>query len=188
MTILRNRTVATLVGLGLVLASLAPAAAGPRTVKVDLGYPKGSIVIVNKERRLYYVLGEGRALSYRVAVGKGRELWIGRTFVSAKKVNPPWTPVDGGPTVRGGSRRNPLGKRALYLDWSLLRIHGTPKRGSIGRAASDGCIRMLNEDVIDLYERVHLGAPVIAVNSRNGLDRFREPVVSGKMAARRKRR
>jgi lipoprotein-anchoring transpeptidase ErfK/SrfK len=66
----------------------------------------------------------------------------------------------------------------------LLRIHGTPSRGSVGRAVSNGCIRMLNEDVIDLYERVHIGAPVIAINKRGEAARFSEPVVSGKLAVR----
>jgi lipoprotein-anchoring transpeptidase ErfK/SrfK len=158
--------------------------AKPREVAAAFDFPAGTIVIVNKERRLYYLLGNGRALRYSVAVGKGHELWVGRTFVSNMRKNPYWTPVDGGPTVRGGIPSNPLGKRALYLDWSLLRIHGTPSRGSVGRAVSNGCIRMLNEDVIDLYERVHIGAPVIAVNERGGVAKFSEPVVSGKMAAR----
>ena len=163
------------------MASMA--GAKPREVSLSLGYPAGSIVIVNKERALYYVLGKGRALRYRVAVGTRKELWVGRMFVSNMRKNPTWTPVDGGPTVRGGIASNPLGKRAIYLDWSLLRIHGTPSRGSIGRAASNGCIRMFNEDVIDLYQRTHIGAPVIAINTRSEAARFLEPKVSGKLPA-----
>lgn len=158
-----------------------------REVAAKLDFPAGTIVIVNNERHLYYLLGNGRAMRYRVAVGTRKELWVGRTFVSAKRKNPPWTPVDGGPTVRGGIASNPLGRRALYLDWSLLRIHGTPSRGSIGRAASNGCIRMLNEDVIDLYERVHIGAPVIAINKRGEADRFAAERVTGKQPAFAKR-
>ncbi len=167
-----------------------PAEARPRTVRFDLGYPAGTIVIVNNERALFYVLGDGKALRYRVAVGKGRELWTGRTFVSLKRKNPWWFPVDGGQPYLGGRPGNPLGKRALYLDWSLLRIHGTPRRRSIGRAASDGCIRMLNEDVMHLYEQVHIGAPVIAINRRREAVRFLKPYVSGKLpaVARRSRR
>jgi lipoprotein-anchoring transpeptidase ErfK/SrfK len=183
---------------GLVLALLGTAvlgggpgdeaAAKGRAVRADLGYPPGTIVIVNNERRLYFIAGEGRAIRYPVAVGTRRELWVGRTFVSNMRKNPPWTPVDGGgATVRGGIPSNPLGKRALYLDWSLLRIHGTPSRGSIGRAASNGCIRMLNEDVIELYERVHIGAPVIAINSRREADRFAAKRVTGKQPAYAKR-
>lgn len=156
--------------------------AASREVDFSIAYPPGSIVIVNKERRLYYILGNGRALRYRVAVGTRHELWIGRMFVSNMRKNPSWTPVDGGPTVRGGTSGNPLGRRAIYLDWSLLRIHGTPSRRSIGRAASDGCIRMFNEDVIDLYERVHIGAPVIAINSRSDAELFLAPQVTGKLS------
>ena len=167
----------------LTFGAASMANAKPREVSLSLGYPPGSIVIVNKERALYYVLGEGRALRYRVAVGTRKELWVGRMFVSNMRKNPTWTPVDGGQTVRGGIASNPLGKRAIYLDWSLLRIHGTPSRRSIGRAASNGCIRMFNEDVIDLYQRTHIGAPVIAINKRSDAARFLEPKVSGKLPA-----
>ena len=172
-------------GCGFMLATgTAGTAAGKgREVAVDFDYAPGAIVIVNDERRLYYLLGGGRAIRYPVAVGTRGELWVGRTFVSNMRENPPWTPVAGGATVRGGIPSNPLGKRALYLDWSLLRIHGTPSRGSIGRAVSDGCIRMLNEDVIDLYERVHIGAPVIAINKRLEAERFLETKVTGKQPA-----
>jgi hypothetical protein len=145
---------------------VGPAAAKPEAVSVDLGYAPGSVVIVNSERKIYYVTGPNKAIRYGVAVGKASELWTGRTFVSEKKVDPKWIPVDGSEPVEGGAPDNPLGKRGLYLDWSLLRIHGTPSRGSIGSAVSNGCVRMLNEDVIDLFERVHIGAPVFAINSR----------------------
>jgi lipoprotein-anchoring transpeptidase ErfK/SrfK len=179
------RDALAVIGCGLMLAAVAggTAAAKGREVAVDFDYAPGTIVIVNDERRLYYLLGGGRAIRYPVAVGTRGELWVGRTFVSNMRVNPPWTPVDGGGTVRGGIPSNPLGKRALYLDWSLLRIHGTPSRGSIGRAASNGCIRMLNEDVIELYERVHIGAPVIAINRRAEAERFLEMKVTGKQPA-----
>ena len=138
-----------------------------RGEKIDtkFQFPVGAIVIVNNERRLYYITAPGQAVRYRVAVGKGQELWMGRTFVAAKVVNPKWIPINGDDPVEGGDPANPLGKRALYLDWSLLRIHGTPSRGSIGSAVSNGCIRMLNEDVIELFERVHFGAPVYAIRS-----------------------
>ena len=134
-------------------------------VKTSFQFPVGSIVIVNNERRLYYITGVGEAVRYKVAVGKNEELWMGRTFVAAKIVDPKWIPVNGDDPVEGGDPANPLGKRALYIDWSLLRIHGTPSRGSIGAAVSNGCIRMLNEDVMNLFERVHFGAPVFAIRS-----------------------
>ena len=134
-------------------------------VQTSFQFPVGSLVIVNNERRLYYITGTGEAMRYRVAVGKNEELWMGRTFVAAKVVDPRWIPINGDQPVEGGDPANPLGKRALYLDWSLLRIHGTPSRGSIGSAVSNGCIRMLNEDVMDVFERVHFGAPVYAIRS-----------------------
>lgn len=178
---LQNFAIGAFVSALLILPSLAEAR--PRTVKFDLGYPAGTIIIINRERALYYVLGDGKAIRYPVAVGNRRELWTGRTFVSMKKKNPWWFPIGGGRPYRGGLPGNPLGKRALYLDWSLLRIHGTPTRGSIGRAVSNGCIRMLNEDVIHLYKKVHIGAPVIAVNRRRDASRFLKPHVSGKLPA-----
>jgi hypothetical protein len=150
-------------------------------VEVPPIYPVGAIVIVNSERKLYYVTGKGEAIRYGVAVGKNAELWMGRTFVAGKAVDPKWIPVNGDDPVEGGDPANPLGKRALYLDWSLLRIHGTPSRASIGSATSNGCVRMLNEDVIDLFERVHLGAPVYAIESWAKADRFEGTKVADKI-------
>ncbi len=179
---MRRRSIFAM-GLAALVWSGSSAEARPRTVKFDLGYPAGSIIIVNNERALYYMLGDGKALRYPVAVGNSRELWTGRTFVSMKRKNPWWFPIGGGRPYRGGLPGNPLGKRALYLDWSLLRIHGTPSRRSVGSAVSNGCIRMLNEDVIHLYEKVHIGAPVIAINRRADARKFLKPYVSGKLPA-----
>ena len=152
-------------------------------VATPFQFPVGSIVIVNAERRLYYITGKGEARRYRVAVGKNEELWMGRTFIASKAVDPKWIPVNGDDPVEGGDPANPLGKRALYLDWSLLRIHGTPSRGSIGAAVSNGCIRMLNEDVMDLFDRVHLGAAVYAIKSWKDATRFTEIKVAEKVYA-----
>lgn len=128
-------------------------------------YPRGSIIVVNTERRLYYVLGNGRAIRYPIAIGTPKNQWTGKSFVQAKAKNPSWTPPwNPGHTVPGGPG-NPLGVRALYLDWGLYRIHGTNAPGSIGHAASHGCIRMHNHHVKDLYERVHIGAPVFILSS-----------------------
>ncbi len=164
----------------------AKAPPAPPQSKVELAttsfqFPVGSLVIVNNERRLYYITGQGQAVRYRVAVGKNEELWMGKTFVAAKVVDPKWIPVNGDDPVEGGDPANPLGKRALYLDWSLLRIHGTPSRGSIGSATSNGCIRMLNEDVLDLFERVHFGAPVFAIRSWKEASLFDEVKVGEKV-------
>lgn len=156
----------------------APPVEKPTQVEVPDIYPAGAIVIVNSERRLYYIIGKGEAIRYGIAVGTQAELWMGRTFVASKAVDPRWVPVNGDDPIEGGDPTNPLGVRALYLDWSLLRIHGTPSRGSIGSAVSNGCIRMLNEDVIDLFERVHLGAPVFAIHSWPKASRFDEVAVS----------
>jgi lipoprotein-anchoring transpeptidase ErfK/SrfK len=175
--LIQTLTVAiALLGVGLCNS----AAAKFEVVQVQLDYPAGSVVIVNNERKLYYITGSGRAIRYGVAVGKPDELWMGRTFVTEKKIDPRWVPVDGSDAIEGGEDENPLGKRALYLDWSLLRIHGTPSRGSIGRAVSNGCVRMLNEDVMDLFERVHLGAPVFAISSREEAGWYRDAKVANR--------
>jgi L,D-transpeptidase catalytic domain len=165
------------------LVCAAPVAAKSEYVQTDFNYPVGSVVIVNAERKVYYVTAKNEAIRYPVAVGKQSELWMGRTFVAAKMVDPKWIPVNGDDPVEGGAPGNPLGKRALYLDWSLLRIHGTPSRGSIGGAVSNGCIRMLNEDVVDLFDRVHLGAPVYAVSSRKEAIRFETNRIAEKIYA-----
>jgi lipoprotein-anchoring transpeptidase ErfK/SrfK len=131
----------------------------------------GTIVVKTSERNLYYVLGHGMALRYDVAVGKEGMEWSGETFVQSKRRNPGWTPT---PRMRRENPRlpahvragpdNPLGIRAIYLGWTEYRIHGTNAPGSIGRASSSGCIRMRNSDVADLYERVHIGAPVHVIH------------------------
>lgn len=128
----------------------------------------GTIVVKTSEARLYYSLGNGKAIRYAVAVGSPRNQWLGTTWVSAKQENPTWTPT---PSMRSRNPalpanvapgpKNPLGERALYLGWTTYRIHGTNAPGSIGHAVSNGCIRMLNADAADLYDRVHIGAPVI---------------------------
>jgi lipoprotein-anchoring transpeptidase ErfK/SrfK len=136
-------------------------------VPVEGGHAIGTIIINTSERRLYYVLGHGMALRYSVAVGKEGMQWSGETFVQSKRRNPGWTPTARMrrenpylPAFVPPGPKNPLGVRAIYLGWSEYRIHGTNMPGSIGRAASSGCIRMLNADVMDLFERVHIGAPV----------------------------
>lgn len=144
-----------------------PAAAEIETVDFAADYPTGSIVIVNKERRLYFVAGDGKALRYPVAIGVEDEIWVGREIISNKRENPRWIEPDEdgeGDVIEGGEPNNPLGKRALYLGQTLWRIHGTIAPWSIGKSASNGCIRMHNTDVIDLYERVAIGTEVYVVN------------------------
>lgn len=139
-------------------------------VSLQSEYPAGSIVVDTGARNLYYTLGNGHAIKYRVAVGKPDFQWFGQTFVQRKRKNPSWSPTArmrrlGYPRYVPPGPRNPLGVRAIYLGWTEYRIHGTTAPSSIGRAASSGCIRMHNDDVVDLFDRVHIGAPVYVVKS-----------------------
>jgi len=131
----------------------------------------GSIVIHVNERRLYYVVGDGSAISYPVAVPKSGKEWSGVTSISSKQENPDWSPPadvradhpELPEVIPGGAPNNPMGTRAMLLEKGEVAIHGTTNkmRASIGSAASYGCIRMLNEDVADLYNRVGVGATVV---------------------------
>ena len=131
----------------------------------------GTIVIDTRRRKLFFVADEGVAIRYPIAVPKSSEEWSGSATVIGKYVNPdrapPWKVKRDHPElpdlIRGGSPNNPMGARALTLSRFQVAIHGTTKRmrASIGAAASYGCIRMLNEDVIDLFDRVSVGTPVI---------------------------
>jgi lipoprotein-anchoring transpeptidase ErfK/SrfK len=128
-----------------------------RTVVSYTGSQKpGTIIISTAQRRLYLVLGNGQALSYAIGVGREGMAWSGVTQISAKREWPDWTP----PHMAGGMD-NPLGARAMYLGSTLYRIHGSNEPDSIGTATSSGCIRLTNEDVIDLYNRVKVGTTVI---------------------------
>jgi lipoprotein-anchoring transpeptidase ErfK/SrfK len=128
----------------------------------------GSIIINTKENRLYFILGEGKAVMYRVATAKRGFEWKGTHQVSAKTKWPSWRPPASMrarhpelPRFMAGGPENPLGARAMYLGSSIYRIHGTNAPESIGKAASSGCIRMLNQDVTELYNHVKIGATVI---------------------------
>lgn len=147
---------------------------GAEVVSFSPKYRPGQVIVSFGDRRLYLVVGKGTARAYPIAIPKAEARWAGSTFVSQKRVNPPWTPT---PTMRrqnprlpsyvpGGHPMNPLGVRALYLGSSAYRIHGTDAPWTIGTAASKGCIRMFNEDVIDLYSRVPVGARVIVTWDR----------------------
>ncbi len=129
----------------------------------------GTIVIRTGERRLYYVRGDGTALRYRVAVGKPGKQWFGEARVDGKYVRPAWAPPRevkrDNPrlpdVIPGGAPNNPMGARALTLDLDEYAIHGTNRPSSIGTSASYGCIRMLNEDIVDLYDQVSVGTRVV---------------------------
>ena len=129
----------------------------------------GTVVVRTQERRLYYVRGDGTALRYRVAVGRPGKQWFGDAAIAGKYVRPAWSPPDevrrDNPSlpnvIPSGSPSNPMGAAALVLNRDEYAIHGTNKPESIGSFASYGCIRMLNEDVIDLFQRVNVGTRVV---------------------------
>lgn len=141
---------------------------GRQTVSFDPQYKTGQIIVSFGDRRLYLITKAGQALSYPIAVPREQSRWQGRTSVSQKRENPDWRPTPDmlkeNPRlpswVPGGHPMNPLGVRALYLGTSLYRIHGTDAPWTIGQAVSKGCIRMFNEDVLDLYPRVPVGTTV----------------------------
>ncbi|WP_112663713.1 L,D-transpeptidase [Microvirga flavescens] len=130
----------------------------------------GTIIIHTPSRYLYLVQEGGRAIRYGIGVGRPGFEWAGRKTVSAKREWPDWYPPremlkrrPDLPTHMEGGIDNPLGARALYLGSTLYRIHGTNEPDTIGHAVSSGCIRMLNRDVIDLYNRVPVGASVVVI-------------------------
>jgi lipoprotein-anchoring transpeptidase ErfK/SrfK len=153
-----------------------PEAPGGRRQAVGFNpqYAPGQIVVSFGDRRLYLVTRRGQALSYPIAIPRDQSRWEGTTSVTMKRENPPWTPTEEmlreNPRlpnwVPGGHPLNPLGVRALYLGSSTYRIHGTDAPWTIGQAVSKGCIRMYNEDVLDLYPRVPVGARVMVTWQR----------------------
>jgi lipoprotein-anchoring transpeptidase ErfK/SrfK len=139
-----------------------------QTVQFRESYAPGTIIVRQREKRLYYVLGDGQAIRYAVAVGREGAAWSGTSTVSNKREWPSWTPTPeilrrqpNLPRHMEGGPQNPMGARALYLGDTLYRIHGTNEPWMIGEEVSSGCIRMTNEDVIDLYNRARMGATVI---------------------------
>lgn len=130
----------------------------------------GTIVVDTNDKFLYLVQADGRAIRYGIGVGRPGFEWAGRKTVSMKREWPDWRPPADMlkrrpdlPRYMKGGIDNPLGARALYLGSSLYRIHGTNEPNTIGQAVSSGCIRMLNEDVTDLYSRVKVGTTVIVI-------------------------
>ena len=128
------------------------------------------VVIDTPNKFLYLVQGDGKALRYGVGVGRPGFTWSGVKTISAKKEWPAWTPPPEMlarrpdlPRHMEGGRENPLGARAMYLGSSLYRIHGSNEPWTIGTNVSSGCIRMRNEDVIDLYGRVKIGGKVVVI-------------------------
>ena len=138
----------------------------------------GTVVIDSDARYLYYVLPEGQAIRYGVTVGEEALAWSGVAKIGRKEEWPTWTPtaaikhrLDNIPDFVSSGPHNPMGARAMYLfegnKDTLYRIHGTFEPWTIGQNVSSGCIRMINQDVIDLYERVPLGAKVVVLPARS---------------------
>jgi lipoprotein-anchoring transpeptidase ErfK/SrfK len=155
------------------LAASTLAADARSLVEYASPYAPGTIVISQAARKLYLVIDAERALAYPVAVAKQGKEWSGFAKVDGKYVEPAWSPPESvkrdhpelPDLIPGGSPHNPMGARAITLDREEVAIHGTTSkmRGSVGTAASYGCIRMYNEDVIDLYDRVSVGSAVVMV-------------------------
>ena len=137
-------------------------------------YPDGAIIVRTPERALYFVEGNGKALRYSVGVGREGMQWSGQSSIVSKAEWPSWNPpaemikreaLKGHmlPDHMAGGPENPLGARALYIGGRIYRVHGTNNESSIGGAVSSGCIRMMNADVIDLYDRVKIGAKIYVI-------------------------
>jgi lipoprotein-anchoring transpeptidase ErfK/SrfK len=159
--------------LAVIVAQVAfapkPALARGDVVAVQDGYVPGTIVIKTNERRLYLMLGAGEAIRYPVGVGRAGMQWSGASYIDAKYVSPAWEPP---PDIRrenpslpavipGGSPHNPMGVAAMTLAGTAYAIHGTNQPNLIGRFVSHGCIRMLNEDITDLFGRAVVGTRVV---------------------------
>jgi lipoprotein-anchoring transpeptidase ErfK/SrfK len=146
-----------------------PAAEAVRGIVRLSGYSPGTIVIKTKQRRLYYVVENDKALRYPVGVGRVDQQWVGSSVVSGKYLKPAWSPPADlkranpnlPPVIPSGAPNNPMGAAALTLAGGDYAIHGTNKPESIGGFVSWGCIRMHNADVLDLFDRVAVGTPVI---------------------------
>ena len=149
-------------------------ASGPNRSQISFEsrLPPGSILVRTGERRLYFILPNHQAIMFRVGVGREGFQWSGQNRISRKAVWPSWRPpevmikreAEKGhiiPAFMEGGPQNPLGARAMYIGSSEFRIHGTTQPWSIGHAVSSGCIRMLNENVIELFDLVQVGARVV---------------------------
>jgi lipoprotein-anchoring transpeptidase ErfK/SrfK len=153
----------------LVAAAMAHAATQDREVVAFSGFAPGTIVVKTAERRLYFVLDEQRALRFPVGVGRSGKTWTGFARIEGKYVRPAWAAPDeirrDNPrlpeVIPGGAANNPMGEAALTIRGGEYAIHGTNRPQSIGGYVSYGCIRMYNQDIVELYGLVAVGTPVI---------------------------
>jgi lipoprotein-anchoring transpeptidase ErfK/SrfK len=133
-----------------------------------------TVVIDSEHTYLYYILGDGKAIRYGIGVGRDGFKWSGTEAVTRKAEWPDWTPPQDMiarqpylPRWMAGGESNPLGARAIYLGDTMYRIHGTNMPETIGHDVSSGCIRLLNDDVIDLYSRVNVGTKIVVLPNLN---------------------
>src|SRR5215216_4153233 len=167
---LRHKGQAALAAAVMMMCVSAPANAR-EVVPFEGGVQPGTIVVKTAERRLYFVVGNGTAIRYPVAVGRPGKQWQGAAQISGKYVQPAWSPPDevraDNPklpdVIPGGSSHNPMGPRAMTISGGEYAIHGTNRPSSIGTFASYGCIRMLNEDITDLFARIPIGTQVVVM-------------------------
>jgi lipoprotein-anchoring transpeptidase ErfK/SrfK len=171
-TAMSNRTATLALAAAALMMIGSTASAGAReVVRYTSEVQPGTIVVKTAERKLYLVLGGGEAIRYTVAVGRPGKQWQGQARVSGKFVQPAWTPpaevkADNPAlpdVIPGGAPNNPMGVAAMTLSGGEYAIHGTNRPESIGKFASYGCIRMLNQDITDLFERVDVGAQVVVM-------------------------
>ncbi len=165
---------AATIAIGFVAIGLSGTAAlaAPSEVASPHGYAPGTIVVKTNERRLYLVLGEGRALRYPVGVGKAGKQWAGATRIDGKYRQPAWSPPADvkrdnpniPDVIAGGSPSNPMGVAAMTLAGGEYAIHGTNRPNSVGGYVSYGCVRMYNQDISDLFNRVEVGTPVVVTS------------------------
>jgi lipoprotein-anchoring transpeptidase ErfK/SrfK len=144
--------------------------------------PAGTVIVDSANTYLYLVLGGGKAIRYAIGVGREGFSWSGVQSIAQKTEWPDWIPPAAMlarqpylPRIMAGGPGNPLGARALYLGGTLYRIHGTNQPATIGGHVSSGCIRMLNDDVIDLFDRVSVGTKVIVLPSDRPAPRMAPP-------------
>jgi lipoprotein-anchoring transpeptidase ErfK/SrfK len=151
---------------------LAPQLAEARQAVHLSGYSAGTIVVMTRQRRLYYMTSDNTAILYPVGVGRLGMAWSGTAYIDGKYIKPAWSPPDmikrENPripsVIPSGSAANPMGAAAMTLSGGgQYAIHGTNNPGSIGGFVSHGCIRMYNSDILDLYERVGLGTKVVVL-------------------------
>ncbi len=169
------------------------AAPAPNLQRQVVNYPTqvaaGTVIVDTARTYLYFILGAGKAIRYGIGVGRDGFTWSGTQSVTQKAEWPDWTPPQDMisrqpylPRWMAGGPGNPLGARAIYLGNTMYRIHGTNAPATIGHRVSSGCIRLLNADVIDLYNRVGVGTKIVVLPNHKAVARTAVPVAPMRVA------